>query len=493
MSKVIKTTKFGDLNFDGNELWHIGKIPLTNSVQPLERLMFKFKDTPYSNYTFYPSDIIEKGFVLDDKQYFNPNFLKYFDDIKEYGEFIDLAGIEEHEKLLKDNNLSTKGVLVPSEITGERNLSTVDPFGRTLWRVQPLNNVEANGRMAWNDIKGIGKVGDKYVYITNTTNLGKTEQSSGYYDETGSGGGQWKEKDKGGFLGKLARGFTEAIAAVPFLPEIVGIATANPYVYGSLKGAQTAGQGGDVGDVLKTGLLATGGALAAQQLVSAFPGSEAAVGADVASVGGTPGVSEVFPVSNIPPPTVTPIPPNVVLPPVDLLGTVTFPQQGFQVPPINSAEVALIPQGTTLPGQGLLAPTLPAVGAMGGAQGLSVGVPSGTITQAGLTPTGAVPVLGDPASFINNPEVLGQPVIAPETSTISLQQALRGARLASQLMNPPEQPGMPGMPMDQGGGMRAQGVDYSGLLSLMQGRVGIPNIGNLLAPAQIRYPNSLLG
>jgi hypothetical protein len=127
---------------------------------------------------------------------------------------------------------------------------------------------------------------------------------------------------------------------------------------------------------------------------------------------------------------------------------------------------------------------------MGGAQGLSVGVPGGTITQAGLTPTGAVPVLGDPASFINNPEVLGQPVITPESSTISLQQALRAANLANQLMNPPEQPGMP--MMDQGGGMQARGVDYSGLLGLMQGRVGMPNISNLLAPAQIRYP-TLLG
>jgi hypothetical protein len=174
----------------------------------------------------------------------------------------------------------------------------------------------------------------------------------------------------------------------------------------------------------------------------------------------------------------------------NLLSDVTFPQQGLQVPPIDSAEVSLIPQGTALPGEGLLAPSLPAVGAMGGAQGLAVGVPGGTITQAGLTPTGAVPVLGDPASLINNPDVLGQPVITPEPSTISVQQALRGAQLVNQLMNPPEQQGMP---MDQGGGMQAQGVDYSGLLALMQRQVGMPNIGGLLAPAQIRYPNSLLG
>jgi len=489
MSQVIQTQKFGDLDFGNVDLFFESQTRY-DSKDKEERattsLLFWING---KGYHFLPANIVEKGFVKDGNQYFNLNFLKNFDEIQQVGDFVDLKNTK-YEQNLKDNSLSTSGILIPGDYGWDKGLVSNDLLGN-FYVKQPLDNRDASGKMAWNDIKGIGKVGDEYVYLTNTTNLGKTRSSSGYYDASGVGSGQWKEKDKGGFLGELARGFTEVIAAVPFLPEVIGLATQNPYVYGSLKSAQTAGQGGDVGDVLKTGLLATGGALAAQQLVNAFPGSEAAAGAEVASVGGTPGVSEVFPVSNIPPPTVTQIPPNVTLPTIDLLGNVTFPQQGLQVPQITSAEVALIPQGTALPGEGLLAPSLPAVGAMGGAQGLSVGVPGGTITQAGLTPTGAVPVLGDPASFINNPEVLGQPVITTEPSTISLQQALRGAQLANQLMNPPEQPSMPRM--DQGGGMQARGVDYSGLLSLMQGRVGMPNISNLLAPAQIRYPNSLLG
>lgn len=217
---------------------------------------------------------------------------------------------------------------------------------------------------------------------------------------------------------------------------------------------------------------------------AATAASLAASGATEAAISSTLGSGTLF----TEPPTT---PPPSFLGEADLLQDVTFPEQGFKGPTgIDSYSGALIPEGTVLPGEGLLAPTLPAVGSMGGAQGLSVGVPGGTITQAGLTPTGAVPVLGDPASFINNPDVLGQPVITPEPSTISIQQALRGAQLANQLMSRPEQPGMP---MDQGGGMQAQGVDYSGLLGLMQGRVGMPNVGGLLAPAQIRYPNSLLG
>jgi hypothetical protein len=177
------------------------------------------------------------------------------------------------------------------------------------------------------------------------------------------------------------------------------------------------------------------------------------------------------------------------LPKIDLLGDVTFPQEGLQLPPIDSAQVSLLPEGTVLPGEGLLAPTLPSVGAMGGAQGLSVGVPDGTITQAGLTPTGSVPVLGDSSSFINDPNVLGEPVISTESSPISVEDVLRGADVANQLLNPPEQPGMP---MDQGG-MQARGVDFSGLLGLLQARAGTPNVAGLLSPTQIRYPFSLLG
>jgi hypothetical protein len=183
------------------------------------------------------------------------------------------------------------------------------------------------------------------------------------------------------------------------------------------------------------------------------------------------------------------------LPKIDLLGDVTFPEEGLQVPAIDSAQVSLLPEGTVLPGEGLLAPTLPSIGAMGGAQGLSVGVPGGTITQAGLTPTGSVPVLGDSSSFINDPNVLGQPVIAVEplpTTPIGIEDLIKGVGAVDQLLNPPDAGGRTQVPMDTGGGMRAQGVDYSGLLSLLQARASAPNIVGLLGPAQIRY-SSLLG
>lgn len=76
-------------------------------------------------------------------------------------------------------------------------------------------------------------------------------------------------------------------------------------------------------------------------------------------------------------------------------------------------------------------PTMPGLKDMGGGQGLTVPVEGGTVGGLGFTPTDASVVLGDPKSFINDPNVLGKPVMqvdpaylesttAPKTSTYSL-------------------------------------------------------------------------
>jgi hypothetical protein len=79
---------------------------------------------------------------------------------------------------------------------------------------------------------------------------------------------------------------------------------------------------------------------------------------------------------------------------------------------------------------------------------------------------------------------------AASKPVIGVTEALRGASIANQLLNPPE---FPGMQMDGGQQPRLGGVDYSGLLGLLQARAGTPNVAGLLSPAQIRYPSSLLG
>jgi len=69
-------------------------------------------------------------------------------------------------------------------------------------------------------------------------------------------------------------------------------------------------------------------------------------------------------------------------------------------------------------GLGLQMPSSPAIKAMGGGQGLTTNVTNpvtgetGVVGGLGYTPTGAAPVLGNPSSFINNPNVTGQPVMS---------------------------------------------------------------------------------
>jgi hypothetical protein len=140
-------------------------------------------------------------------------------------------------------------------------------------------------------------------------------------------------------------------------------------------------------------------------------------------------------------------------------------------------------------GEGLQLPTVPALPSMGGGQGLVVPVEGGFVTETGFTPVGATPSLGDPDSFINDPEVLGQPVIQ-DVENLSLTDALRGLRLANQLMGGQQQAGV-GVPQQQAP-LQTAGVDYSGILGLLGQRTSVPGVQGLLGPAQIRYP-SLLG
>jgi hypothetical protein len=224
---------------------------------------------------------------------------------------------------------------------------------------------------------------------------------------------------------------------------------------------------------------------------------EAASGAGeaAASTGGSYDISDVGSLGDL----------EYGLPPINLLDGVTFPSQGLSPPTVNdliqapgalTPDVSLISPDAVFPGQGLISPTMPGIAAMGGGQGATVGVPGGTVGQGGFTPTGAVPVLGDPSSFINDPDVLGQPVIKPESSSISLNDAFRAANLAQSLMAGQTQQQYPNQQLS---GTQATGVD---LLSLPQFVSGVPNIAGLLNPIPYRgltfdfytgLPTSLVG
>ena len=83
-------------------------------------------------------------------------------------------------------------------------------------------------------------------------------------------------------------------------------------------------------------------------------------------------------------------------------------------------DYGLLNSSKTSGGLGLQMPTSPGIKSMGGGQGLTANVTNpvtgatGVVGGLGLTPTGAAPVLGNPKSFINNPAVTGQPVMATD-------------------------------------------------------------------------------
>jgi hypothetical protein len=175
----------------------------------------------------------------------------------------------------------------------------------------------------------------------------------------------------------------------------------------------------------------------------------------------------------------------------DILSGATFPSQGLQISPDQLAE---LPASGTIgnvpinyenlldiaPSVGLQLPTSPGIPSMGGAQGLTFQTPEGTFSQAGLTPTGATPTLGDASSFINDPDVLGQPVIQEyaESNLPGVKDVLRAANTISKALTPVQQ--------QTGLGVRNQqqqapaGVDYSSLLALLQGQARTPNVASLL-------------
>ena len=150
-------------------------------------------------------------------------------------------------------------------------------------------------------------------------------------------------------------------------------------------------------------------------------------------------------------------------------------------------QVVVPPGGGAATIPGLEAPGL---SAMGGAQGITVPIQGGgVVSEMGFVPPGATPSLGDPGSFINNPDYLGSPVISEDylgltasdmPTGIGIQDALRMARTGMQLFGGQQQQGLLG-----GGGTapyQAQGVDYSGLLSLLQGKARTPGVSPLIAP-----------
>lgn len=284
-AKVLAGTKFGDLTLDGSEFSSVG---LATPLTAEESQSWDWTKTPPQKatsltflingqyYTFHPSNILTQGYKTDKHQFYNPKILKNLDKIGEEGQAVSLAGVGWYEDFLKQNDLSTDGILLPAGVT---NFNTI--FNDFAGNIKTFElGTTKEGLASWGGIQGIGKVGDQYVYSIDAKPTGGATSAYGYIDPTNKIVGEafTPGKEKGGLLGSLSR----EIAKVPLLPEIAGAFTGSPLVYASLKGLQ----GGATGqDPLKVGLQ-VGATVAAPTI------AKNVLPAEIASIpGAVPGVS----------------------------------------------------------------------------------------------------------------------------------------------------------------------------------------------------------
>ena len=183
-------------------------------------------------------------------------------------------------------------------------------------------------------------------------------------------------------------------------------------------------------------------------------GTQAALsGAPDGAMVGTPGVSEIYPVA----------PPNIGVAP---LAPQTVASGG-----LLAAESA----GMGISGGGLSSAEM---AALKGGEAYGTVSPGMAISGGGLTSA--------EMQALKGAEAYGPGA----ASTIGIADALRVANLGQQLFG--GQPQMGGLLGGQRGGGQPMGVDYSGLLSLLQSRTATPNVAPLLAPAVNPY-QPLLG
>lgn len=432
-------------------------------------------------FVFVPESYLQKGVQVKDRQVFSGNVLRPEFDAElaktqsyTINELASLSGQDEFIKDYKKSNFSgNRGFLVPESLVKQYltpaqqylvNETTPEGFvfgpiaGASVNEAgQKFYSVEASGRPNASAWITADELSPKGMYVTP--------------------GKKWYETTLGKVGIALIAGGTAGLAlgGAGAAGGAAGSAAGGAAAGGTAAGTGiTAGAAGTTG--LTAGTTATGiGAGAAGTGLVAPAGFTFApgVGAGVAGAGVAAGTAAA--------PSGSPT--------TGLLDTAQFGQTG---------QTGLTPGAA---GQGLQVPTTPGLSSMGGGTGLTVPVTGGTVTQLGFVPTGATPVLGDPASFINNPDVLGNTVFSTDylaapgaAAGLSASDALRLMNQARGLLGAGQNPIVPqqqGLPQQAGG---AQGVDYSGLLSLLQLQAGLPGVAPLTAPAQLRqiYQPTLL-
>ena len=230
---------------------------------------------------------------------------------------------------------------------------------------------------------------------------------------------------------------------------VAGAGTLSDAAFVAADAAQLAGQGLSEAAIAQN-LVSTG----VSSATASTAASLAASGATEAAISSSLGSGSLFTQPTPLPPTTAPIVDATPVP----AGELAFPAR----------EVAFTPNATPVPGS--FQSALPGLGVETAASAAPFTASAGSFQAA-------LPSLLTPAAAIS--------------SSIGITDALRGLNLANQLMAGQQQTGV-GVPQQQAP-FQPAGVDYSGILGLLGRQASTPNIQGLLGPAQIRYPNSLLG
>lgn len=401
--------------------------------------------TPQGNYIYVPEEFVTKGIRIGDSQFVDQAFLN-----REY--LGKLLPTKIDESLLYDS-LKNVGYQNPAQgfLIKKEDFEKYDPSPD--W----VTTYSAQGKFA-GPVQGLAEKDGQLIYALE----GAGGSSYGW---VGSDGTPWETtegKPKFGKLGKALNKVGQVFADIPFGPEIAGLLTGNPYVYATLKGAQAGALGVDP---IKAGLQAGATVAAAGALDGAFGGEPISSGTGAFDIAGNPdilGGSSAVSLGNVAGAFDMGGAPEVMNAPISQ--ATPIPAEQLQYPGVEV-------QPTYTPAPGSLQEALPEFGVQ---------------TQATTPPYTAVPGSFDAA-------VAGG-LLSPAAAAggASVTDALRTANLANNLMNAPQQPtpNPNAQPQQQ---MAPGGVDYSGLLALLQQRPGTTGLLGTRFQPQSYNLLSLLG
>jgi hypothetical protein len=438
-------------------------------------------DTNQGKFWYVPQEFVQKGLRKGDKQYLEQSFLN-----KDY--------LNTFKPIKLDESLVTKQL----KNAGYQDPSTGVLISDADFKKYDKNAVSVTSYSAVNKfagpVQGIAERDGNLVYSF----AGAGGSTYGYLDSKGTPTEVTvtQPKRKLGKLGEIATDVAGAFASIPYLPEIVGYATGNPVLYGTLKSLQTAGQGGDLKDVLKSGATAAATALAVKSIIGSPTTSGVEPGAGV----------EVYPVDAGVTPDITSIPGTPSLPPVDygLLGDASLPTAAPGMGGGTNAYDAGVgldvmnppPAAPTMTAEQLAASNIDPL--------TREGMSAEQITKEAINSPyyGAAQSNIDPSILegMSAEQVASAPVLTSAglasgaaASTIGLSDAIRGLRTANSLLNPPSAGGGGGGG-DQGGAQQSMaGVDYSGLYNLLAQRAIVGGLlGTQYQPQPVNLA-SLLG